>query len=206
VLDLEGGFDKVWAQRFERKTRARIRKAERLGVVVEYDTTGRLVPIFYDLLHRSFDRWARQQNEPRWLTHWRGQRRDPLRKFQIIADTLGEACKVWVAWVNGQPAAASLVLQYGNVNDSRGAMDKELAGPTWANDLLMKFTIEDACRSGCRFYNMGESGTSTNLAHFKRRFGAIAYPYEEYYLERFPITRIDTRLRAIVKRAIGFKD
>jgi hypothetical protein len=206
VLDLEGGFDQVWSKRFDKKTRSAVRKAERLGVVVECDTTGRLIPVFYDLLRRSFDRWSQQQHEPRLLTHFRGQLRDPLRKFQIMAERLGEACRVWVAWVNGQPAASILVLQYANVNDSRGAMDKELSGPVGANDLLQKLAIEDACRSGCRYYHMGESGNSASLTHFKTRFGAETYPYAEYHLERFPFTRIDSGLRRIVKRVIGFKD
>lgn len=206
VLDLEGGFDKVWAERFERKTRNRIRKAERSGVTVEKDSTGRLIPVFYDLLLQSLDRWASQQHEPRWLAHWRGRQRDPLRKFQNIARILGDACTVWVAWVNGQAAAADLVLQYGNVNDSRSAMNKELAGPTEANDLLMKLMIEDACRAGCRYYHMGETGMSATLAHFKSRFGAVAYPYAEYHIERFPITGMESRLRRFVKHFIGFKD
>jgi len=49
VLDLAGGFEGVWAERFSSKTRTKIRKAERSGLVVECDTTGKLVPVFYDL-------------------------------------------------------------------------------------------------------------------------------------------------------------
>jgi len=206
VIDLEGGFDQVWSKRFDKKTRSAVRKGERAGVIVECDTTGRLVPVFYELLRRSFDRWALQQHEPRLLTHLRGQMRDPLRKFQIMAERLGSACSIWVAWVKGQPAAAMLVLQYANVNDSRGAMDKDVTASTGANDLLQSMAIEAACRSGCRYYHMGESGNSASLAHFKTRFGAEAYPYAEYHLERFPFTRIDAELRRIVKRVIGFKD
>jgi len=206
VLDLEGGFGKVWSERFKRKTRTAVRKAERLGVVVERDTTGRLVPVFYELLLRSFDRWAKQQNEPRFLTHLRGQRRDPLHKFQALAEQLGDTCHIWVAWVNGQPAATILVLQGGNVNDSRGAIDKAIAARTGANELIQKLAIEDACHAGCNYYHMGESGTSTSLAHYKERFGSLSYAYAEYYSERFPITMIDAGLRKVVKKVINFKD
>lgn len=207
VLDLEGGFEKVWMKRFKKNTRKRIRKAERHPqLVVECDTTGRLVPVFYELLERSFERWARQQNEPLWLTRLRGHQRDPLRKFELIAKLMGDACRVWVAWLDGQPAAASLVLQDGNVNDSRNAMDKELVGTSGANDLLLKHSIEDACQAGCRYYHLGESGSSKGLAHFKERFGALPYPYAKYHLERIPITSLDASLRGFVKRLIGFKD
>jgi hypothetical protein len=206
VLDLDGGFEQVWMKCFKSRTRNKIRKAEKSGLIVECDKTGKLVPVFYELFRKSIDRWARQQNEPPWLAHWRARHRDPLRKFQIIAQVLGEACHIWVAWLHGQPAAAILVLQGTNAHYTRGGMDKELAASTYANYLLQKLAIEDACRAGCRYYHMGESGSSVNLAHYKSRFGACAYSYAEYHLERFPITKVDTRLRGFVKRVIGFKD
>jgi CelD/BcsL family acetyltransferase involved in cellulose biosynthesis len=207
VLDLDGGFEKVWEERFDKGTRKAVRKAERDGVVVvECDSTGRLIPVFHNLLKHSLNRWARQQNEPRFLAHWRGRNRDPLHKFQMIAKQMGEACRVWVAWVDGKPAAAILVLQHGNVNDARAVMDKELAAPTRANDLLLKLAIEGACQAGCRYYHLGESGNSASLAQFKERFGATPYTYAEYHIERFPITAIERGLKAIVKRFLGFKD
>jgi CelD/BcsL family acetyltransferase involved in cellulose biosynthesis len=206
VLDLTGGFETVWAKRFDGKTRNQIRKAERAGLVVECDTTGRLLPVFYQLLEHSFERWGQQHHEPRALARWRGHQRDPLTKFQAIAAALGEGCRVWVAWHEGRPAASILVLQGANAHYTRGAMDKELAGPTVANDLLHHLAIQEACRAGCRAYHMGESGTSTALAHFKRRFGAAPHPYAEYRVEKLPFTTLDQRLRGAVKRMIGFKD
>jgi hypothetical protein len=206
VLDLEGGFAEVWTKRFKSETRTQVRKAERAGLSVECDATGKLVPVFYQLLRQSFERWANQQHEPLWLAHWRRERDDPLSKFQLIASHLGEACRIWVASVNGQPAAAILVLQGTNAIYSRGAMDKDLAGPTRANALLHRLAIEEACGAGCRYYHMGESGPSTALADFKSRFGAEAYPYAEYHLERLPITGMDGGFRRLVKRLIGFKD
>jgi Acetyltransferase (GNAT) domain len=206
VLDLEGGFGKVWARRFAGTARTAVRKAERSGLTVERDTSGRLVPVLYDLFERSLDRWARQQHEPRVLARWRGHSRDPREKFALIARTLGEACRIWVAWHEGRPAAAILVMQGANANYTRGMMDKELAGPTRANYLLHRMAIEEACEAGCRYYNMGESGCSRSLAQFKTRFGAAARPYAEYHLERLPVTAIDRYARSAVKRLIGFRD
>ena len=206
VLDLEGGFEHIWTNRFKGKTRTAVRKAVRLGVVVESDTAGELVSIFYDLLSLSFDRWAKKQNEPPLLTHLRGHRRDPMRKFQAIVKKLGEACRIWVAWVDGKPAATILVLQGKNANYSRGAMDINIAARTGVNELLHKMAIEKACDDGCAYYHMGETGTSASLARFKECFGAIPYSYSEYYLERLPITQVDTSLRNMVKKVIGFKD
>ena len=109
----------------------------------------------------------------RW--RWRAgalHRRDPLSKFEALAARLGEAMKVWVAFKDGAPAAATVVLVGANASYTRGAMDKELAGPTRANDLLQWLAIQDACAAGCRAYHMGESGASRSLARFKEKFGA----------------------------------
>jgi hypothetical protein len=206
VLELDGGFGRVWGERFSGTARTAVRKAERSGLAVERDTTGKLVPVLYELYERSLDRWAEQQHEPRALARWRGRRRDSLGKLELIAGTPGEACRIWVAWRDGQPAAAILVLQGTNASYARGMMDKELAGPTRANYLLHKIAIEEACEAGCRYYDMGETGPSTSLAQFKTRFGARPRNYAEYHIERLPFTAMDRGARNVVKRVIGFRD
>jgi hypothetical protein len=206
VLDLDGGFEAVWTKKFKSGTRNKVRKAEKSGLTVECDTSGKLVPVFYNLFLQSVDRWASQQHEPLALARWRAKQRDPLDKFVRLAQRLGDSFRLWVAWSDGQPAATILVLQGKNAHYTRGAMNKQLAGPTRANDLLQKLAIEDACRAGCRYYHMGESGNSTSLSHFKARFGAQPYKYAEYRLERLPITTIDEWIRSLVKKIIKFKD
>lgn len=206
ILGIEGGFGAVWRDRFLSKTRRKIVKAERLGVQVTRDTTGEAAAIFYDLYRRSLERWAARQNEPLWLARRRAALRDPRRKVLHIARFMGEACRVWVATYDGRPVAASLVLVGRNADDIMCAMDKDLAAPTNANDLLLRHSIEDACQSGCAQYHFGETGTSVGLAHFKERFGAVPVDYEEYRLERLPVSRADSLARAVVKKAIGFKD
>ena len=206
VIDLKDGFDHVYNELFASSTRAGVRKAERNGVVVKSSSKGDLIPVLYALLERSVERWAGQQNEPLWLARLRFKRRDPIKKLYQIQEALGDACNVWVAWVDGEPVAASLVLMGKNVNDSRGAIDRVALGSSRANDLLQKLTIEDACRSGCRFYHLGESGNSVPLSRFKERFGATHYDYSEILLERFPVSRIEDTLKMGVKKMIGFKD
>jgi hypothetical protein len=206
VLDLEGGFDHVWSKRFIHHARKGVRKAERSGLTVECDTSGRLLPVYYGLFERSLERWAAQQHEPGWLARWRAHRRDPIAKLTAMAKSLGDGCRVWVAWLEGRPVASILVVQGPNANSARGAMDKELAAPTRANDLLHRLAIEDACAAGCRYYHLGESGASKPLAEFKTRFGARPYPYAEYHLETMPFTAVDRALRSAVKRVIRFND
>jgi hypothetical protein len=206
VLDLQGGFDYVWSKKFDTNTRRNVRKAESSGLTIECDQTGRLVPIFYQLMELSVDRWADHQHEPHWLAHLRFHQRDSIKKFEMIAKNIKSACRIWVAWHHNEPVAAILVLQGTNVNYTRGAMNLKLAAPIRANDLLHRCAIEDACQCGCRFYHMGETGQSDSLAHFKGRLGAEAVPYAEYHLEKLPITHINTKLKDFVKRLLKFKD
>jgi lipid II:glycine glycyltransferase (peptidoglycan interpeptide bridge formation enzyme) len=115
--------------------------------------------------------------------------------------------RLWVAWHDGRPAAGILVLQgEHNAHYTRGAMDREVAGPTRANDLLHRLAIEEACAAGCHSYHMGETGASESLARFKEGFGARPVPYAEYALERLPLTRLERGLHQLVKAAVRFRD
>ena len=49
VLDLADGFATVWQHRFRGTARTAIRKAERSGLEVEVDRSGRLLPAFGSL-------------------------------------------------------------------------------------------------------------------------------------------------------------
>jgi hypothetical protein len=206
VLDLEGGFEHVWKTRFAGGARTNVRKAEKVGIVVERGRSEKHIAAFYELFDRSLERWAGRQHEPAWLTRLRAHRRDPIRKFLHLADALGDAFGVWLASLEGRPVAAAIVLLGSNAHYTRGAMDAELAGPTRANYLLHARAIEHACDAGCRHYHFGESGSSSSLAQFKTRFGADEHPYAEYRFERLPLSSADRRLRGSVKRLIGFRD
>ncbi len=206
VLDLVEGFDALWLKRYKHATRTAVRKAEKSGVTIECNSDEKSVIDFHKLYLRSLDRWGAQQHEPRALTHWRGLRRDPIQKLQNISIMSGINCRIYTARVNGEPVAASLLLIGQNAHMTRDVMIKELAGPVRANDLLYNRAIKDACEAGCHYFHMGETGSSISLARFKSGFGAEAYEYAEYRLERLPLTQVDALLRKIVKRIIGFKD
>jgi CelD/BcsL family acetyltransferase involved in cellulose biosynthesis len=205
MLDLEGGFDHVWMKKFEGSARTGARKAEREGVEVECDTTGRLVPEMHQMLEDSVARWARLQHEPLWLAARRQKARDPLERFQSIARHLGDRCRVWIARVEGRPAACLLVLLGANAYDFRAAMNEDLKRYR-AQDLIERLAVEEACQAGCRYYYMGDSGSSRSLGRYKEQFGALPYRYAEYRLERLPILAGENVLKSVIKRAIRFRD
>ena len=205
AIPLTGGPDAAF-QNLERDTRRRIRRAESLGVEIEYDGTGKNVAEFHNLLMESIDRWAGQQHEPLALARCRAQRRDPLEKFESLARHLGPALQIGLARHEGRVVAANVVLMGTNAHATRAAMNKELAAPLSANALLEWKAIEAACERGCRYYHMGESGSSEALARHKRSYGAQAFDYSEFRIERLPISAADAFARRTVKRLIRFED
>jgi lipid II:glycine glycyltransferase (peptidoglycan interpeptide bridge formation enzyme) len=199
ILDLSGGFEKVWTKRFKSATRNKIRKAEKSGLKVECDTTGRSITEFYDLYMGWIERRARERNMPLWLARWLGRWREPYKKFNLVSDAFGEACRVYVAWFDGTPVAASILLIFQEQAFYwRNASDRELTRKTRANDLLQRLMIEDACLAGCRYYHMGESGGVESLMHFKRRFGGQEYHYTEYSLEKIALSKVQQQLQGAV--------
>lgn len=207
VLDLAGGFGEVWQRRFRGTARTAIRKGERAGLDVEVGRSGQLLPVFSDMYEKSIRRWAARQHEPLWLSRWRTLRETPPAMLAAVAGSFGEDCAVWVARSAGVPVAALITLRHGGyVKYWRGAMDKALATPVRANEYLHHLVIEDACRQGYRYYDMGHARPMSPLAVFKEKLGAAWQPSYLLEAERLPIHAAREAARGLAKRAIGFRD
>jgi Acetyltransferase (GNAT) domain len=201
VLDLSEGFSTVWSQRFTSKVRSNSRKAERRGVVVESDSTGRLIPVFDVLYRSSVDRWAQERGYPVTLMRWLAQRQHPLAKFTTVARTLGDRCTVWIAWRQGEPIAGIINLTKGpQVTYWRGAMDKERSRGTGANELLHRCAIETACADERQSYDFGLSQT-IELRRFKSTFGAVEVPVHIYCFEKLPTAAVEAKCYDAAKQA-----
>jgi hypothetical protein len=206
VLDLQGGADEVWQRAFASSARRGVRKAERSGLHIKCGCSDELLAEFHKLLGCSVKRWAQAQHEPLALARLRARQRDPLAKFKLIARAMGASLRVWVAYREGVAVASIVVLLGADASYTRGAMDKGLAGPVAANELLHWLAIRDACAAGCARYHMGESGASVSLARFKEKLGARPVAYAEYRFERVPLTAADAAARGLVKRVLRFRD
>ena len=196
TVDLAGGFDAVWRERFSSAVRRACAKAERSNLRVEAVEGPRLIPVFDALYRRSVARWARQQGRSVRVAQLDASYREPRRKFEAVADRLGPRCRVWVAWRDGRPAAGIMVVSNGDhASYWRGAMDPDVEAGTRANQLLHRLAIEHACSLGQRFYHMGESSPDSSLARFKRGFGTQDFHYTGYRFERLPVTSATDLLR-----------
>lgn len=202
AVDLHGGFSRV-ERRFHRSVREALRKADRAHLEVERDTTGRLVPEFSALFEKSVDRWAFQRHEPVLLARLRDRLRKSKLKFYTITGTMGDACIVYLARSEGNPAGAIMVLKGPNAQGVRTAMDKRLAAPTGAMYLLNYLAIRDAWEFGCGYFSMGESIAGSSAAKWKSHFGTTTFIYNEYRFERFPLTAIERSLKRGIKWGIS---
>ncbi|MGI9262627.1 MAG: GNAT family N-acetyltransferase [Woeseiaceae bacterium] len=203
VIELGNDFSEVWQKKFNAQARRAVRKAEKSVLQVEQGDAKTLLTPFYGLLERSIERWANERGEPLLLARWRARKSNSVNSLRNTFGTFGNTCRIWLASVDGEPAAAIVVLFGRNAHYTRGAMDKELAGPSRASFLLQKLAIEEACARGCRYYHMGETGTSESLARFKGHFGARLYQYPEYRFERLGLSKWEARLRTVVKALLG---
>jgi hypothetical protein len=200
TVALDGGFDTVWRSAFRKDARNRVRRAERAGVVVERDDTGRLVPVFQELYAKSVDRWARRDGIPLMLARTLAARREPDRKLSTVAALLGPRCRIYAAFLDGRPIAAIVVLLASRTAAYwRGAMDEDVAGRTHANYLLQRTAIQDAAAAGCAVYHMGDSAPGSSLALFKSRFGAAEQHYAVYHLGRGPTNLLPIRMRGAAR-------
>jgi Acetyltransferase (GNAT) domain len=203
AIDLQGGIDSVW-RRFKDATRRSVRTAERAGVTVERDTTGRLLGTFNELWRDSVRRWADQDGEPLWRALERGRRDDHPTRWRRIMERSAGAVAVWIASHGGRPIAGIIVLRGPNDHYTRGVMIKDLAGPTRANHLLHWLAIQDACGRNASWYQMGRSGRGDDgVGRFKENLGASAYEYPELHLKRTPLLAGGRQARALLRGLIA---
>ena len=200
VLNLSPGFDALRQQTFRRSLRQHLRKAERAGVEIELDTTGRLVPVFHQIYRAWVDRWAPQSGLPPALARRMAMRQEPLKKFETVAAQLSQACRVFMAWHRGQPVAAAITLVHGeHAIGWRSYSIKELSAPVSANVLTQATCVADACRAGCRYFDFGQSGGVSALQSYKSSFGASPQPVVDLRIEPPGLTRV----RSARERAQG---
>jgi Acetyltransferase (GNAT) domain len=191
VVDLAPGFEALRDNHFARTVRQKLRKAERAGVEIELDTTGRLVPVFYQIYRAWVDRSVATSSLPPLVARWSALRQEPLRKFETVAAMTGAGCRVLVAWHQGQPVASAITLVHGqHAIGWRSYSIKELAAPVAANIFTQVAALADACHSGCRYFDLGQSGGVASLQQYKHSLGGTPRHVVDLRIEPPQLTRL----------------
>ena len=173
VVDLSMGYQEYLTRTVRRGTRQNVAKAARQGVEIERDTTGRLIPVFYDLYLSWVERWIPRSGLPPALARHSALKQEPYAKFETVAALMGDRCRVFVAWHQGRAVASCINFVHGeHAIGWRSYSIKELAGPVAANTATQVAGIRDAMESGCRSFDLGQSGDVSNLQSYKNSLGA----------------------------------
>jgi hypothetical protein len=160
VLSLEEGFEYLWKNKFNRKNRNAIRKAEKSDIGVLNENSLQNFREYYELYVKSSKGWG-YKKPPHPLELY-----ENMCKFGLPHVQLRLAVK-------DDKAIAGLVSLYYGKNVfywiSAYLKEYEIYRPT---NLLLKDSIEQACDEGYKYYNFGASGNLEGVRKFKESFGA----------------------------------
>ncbi|MBV9422789.1 MAG: GNAT family N-acetyltransferase [Solirubrobacterales bacterium] len=180
VVDVRAGFGALWSKVFSSDTRNKVRKAQKRGVEVQWGRGSELLRLYWDVYLRWIEQLAGRRGIPGVLAVALAKHREPLTRYEAIAEYLGERCQVAVARVDGEPAASVIALLDGvHGHYWRASSDQALVHRRYANHLLLAHTLERAAASGCHYVHLGESGGKASLIQFKEHFGGRPVSYEE---------------------------
>ena len=201
VVDLPAAGGPPVLGTLSRNTLKRVRKGERF-FEVEHDDTGRLLPVFQELLRRSVDVWAAQHWLPTPVARQLLIRRDPPGRRADLVRRMGGVLRVWVASEAGRPVASIVVVSHGPTAAYwGGATDKHAAGNRGAGQLLHARALEAAVAEGRRYYDMGSSGTPEQVT-FKESMGARPVDVLSMAVEHLPVTTTEATLRGGLRTAL----
>jgi hypothetical protein len=203
VIDLERGWDAYFRETASSDIRRHTRKAQRSGVEIELDTTGRLVGVFYSI-YRAWvaGRSSRYQEVVGRLARRAALRREPLAKFEAVAAALGSECRTFIAWHQGIAVAGCITLVHGrHAIGWRGYSIRNLATPVSANTLVQMRAIADAAECGCRYFDLGQSIDSPGLQAYKRSLGGVSKQVIDLEIERRIVSRSRRASRTALRLA-----
>ncbi len=200
-VDLAGGFESVWSERYRSQTRSKLRKALKSGLDIRRYPDPAIVEAFAELNARSVERWAAQRGQPLWAARLVERCRDRVGQLTTASAALGDMCVVRSAHLHGRPVAVVASLHFGQQAVGwLAAMDRELANRTSGSTLLQSMAIEDACNKGARYFHMGESDPGSGVESSKAALGGTPLRYNALRFERLPLTNLDQRARAVLQR------
>ncbi|MDH3198496.1 MAG: GNAT family N-acetyltransferase [Candidatus Krumholzibacteria bacterium] len=164
LVDLSGGFDALWKERFARKRRQYARGAERAGVTVARSVDRSDVRAYYRVYAARLALLGARSPHPE-------------RLFEELIARGGEGVRLYLARRAGEVLGGHFnfyhrdsVIAWYNVTTPAG--DDVRAG-----SLLYATCMREACADGFRTYNLGGSLDKASLIRYKESLGGVPYRY-----------------------------
>lgn len=183
VVDISGGFDTVWRDRFDKPRRRRARRAEEHGVTVRQGNGRQDVNRFLGVYRERLDDWKSGSGHPEAL-------------FHALVEGGGERVRLYLAEHEGAVIGGHLNFYYKEDVIAWYGMTSTRAGDTQAGTLLYVTCMRDACERGFRAYNLGASLGKRSLIEYKQSLGGVPRRYR--MLRR---RRLGGRMASLLRRA-----
>jgi hypothetical protein len=179
VLDLEGGFDRLWMG-YQKRNRNIIRKAIKAGTTVRVVSGPKPAGTLYKL-YRGLARG------------WSGHAPYPYRLIEACATYSGRPfAQIWQAIID-EVVHCSLLAIYDDHEVFPWVMGSTRYSRTLGvNNFLVSELIRDACNRGLARANLGGSMGNPGIEHFKKALGGVKTPLVHYVC--------DSRFAAIARR------
>lgn len=155
----------MW-ERFDRKVRNQIRKAEKSGLTAERGDD-RLLPEFYAVFAHNM----RDLGTPVY----------GRRLFEEVVAAFGSRVRIVVVRRGGQPIAAALTYRTRALTEVPWASSLRELNPLCPNHLMYWRAIEWAIEDGCTTFDFGRSTPHEGTYNFKSQWGAEPTPLHWEY-------------------------
>lgn len=139
------------------KLRSQCRRALKAGAEVAHGGA-ELIPEFY----RVFALSMRDLGTPVYPRRW----------FEVLARHLGEAMRLVVVRLGGQPVAACVLVRWGGTMEIPWAASDREFNRYAVNMLLYREALDCAVESGCTVFDFGRSTRGGGTWKFKKQWGA----------------------------------
>jgi FemAB-related protein (PEP-CTERM system-associated) len=174
-LDLPLSSDLLWKS-FSPKVRNQIRKAEKLGVTIQWGRED-LLRDFYAVFSRNM----RDLGTPVFSR----------RLFAAILTHLNEAAEVCVARHQDRPVAAAILIHGRGMSEVPSASSLRTGNHLNCNMLMYWHLLMRAIERGQQVFDFGRSSEGSNTYRFKAQWGAQPHPTVwQYYVRKGDVSEM----------------
>jgi len=156
IMELEADTDALW-KRIGSKIRAQVKRPRREGATTRRGGT-ELLDAFYDVFAVNM----RDLGTPVY----------PRRLFATILEQLGDAAELVVVDVDGEPAAAGLLIHHGTTTEIPSASSLRAFNRLGVNMMLYWECLSAAVERGSGRFDFGRSTPDSGTFRFKKQWGA----------------------------------
>jgi len=164
LVSLEKGFDEVWDTQWSSKRRQLARRGLEAGVVARSLETEAEVQRFHAIYVAESRAWG-------------GVHPYPERLFLELFRRRSGAVIFWGAFLRNDLIGGHIDFYYGEMAQAWQGGMTERAREFETGALLLKSAMEEACRKGCRVFNLGSSGGNRGILFFKESLGGREHRY-----------------------------